>query len=203
VTALVVMGAVVVLYGWNSVFLAPRSRAKAAVQKDLAAAQKQEQDLRQNLSQLRRLAADTQGRETELTRLGRLVPTDPDVAGAILALNDTANQAHVAWSSFVPSPPAPAAGGAVSIGISMKVAGTFDQIYDYLGRLATLDRLVVVDSLQLTGSSGTTGAPQLETDVKARIFAAGPARPAAATAVAAGGAATSPAGSTALPKAGG
>jgi Tfp pilus assembly protein PilO len=210
VTALAVLGGLVVLSGWNSFFLAPEARAKAAVEKDLSAARTQEQTLRQNLAQLRRLADDTKSREAELARLGKLVPADPDVAGAILALNDTANQAQVAWASFVPTPPAAAAGGgSAAIGVSMKVGGTFNQVFDYLRRLESLDRLVVVDSLQLTGSNGTTGSSKVDADIKGRMFSTGgtpappaTASPAAATTVAAGGATTA-AGSTALPKAGG
>jgi Tfp pilus assembly protein PilO len=202
--ALAVVVGLGLLYGWNSFFLAPRSRAKAAVEKNLTAARTEEQTLRQNLAQLRRLADDTKGREAELARLGTLVPSDPDVAGAILALNDTANQAQVAWSSFLPTPPGPAAGGgAAPISISMKVAGTFNQMFDYLRRLESLDRLVVVDSFQLTASSGTNGPPRIDADIKARMFSAGKAAPAAATTVAAGGDTTSASGSAALPKAGG
>jgi type IV pilus assembly protein PilO len=205
VIALAVLGGVVLLYGWNAVFLAPRSRAAAAVGKDLAAARKQELDLRQNLAQLRRLATDTTGREAELARLGRLVPADADVAGAIVKLNDTANQAQVAWSSFVPSPPAaPAGGGPAAAALSIKVGGTFNQIFDYLRRLEALDRLVVVDGVSLTATGGTVGSPTLEADLKARMFAAGPAAP-AAPATAASGASGTPAtsNSAALPKAGG
>ena len=211
VTALAVMGGLVLLYGWNSFFLAPRGRAKAAVAKELSAARTQEQTLRQNLAQLRRLADDTKSREAELTRLGRLVPGDPDVAGAILALNDTATQAQVTWSSFVPTPPAPSAGGGpATIGISMKIAGTFNQVFDYLRRLETLDRLVVVDSLSLSGSTGN-GATRIDADIKGRMFSAGgaPAPPGSAgkspgvtNPVTANGA-TSPSATVALPKAGG
>jgi Tfp pilus assembly protein PilO len=202
VIALGVLGALVLFYGWNSVFLAPRNRAKAQVQKELAAARKQEEELRRNLSELRKLGNDTRAREAELARLGRLVPADPDVAGAILALNDMARQAQVAWSSFVPAPAAPTAGGPSTVGISMKVAGTFHQIFDYLRRLESLDRLVVVDSIALTGGGGTGGAPILNADIKARMFAAGTASPAPPTAVATGSV-PGPSGSSALPKAGG
>jgi type IV pilus assembly protein PilO len=198
--ALVVMGALVLLYGWNSLFLAPKASAKAEVKKQLAAGRKQEEDLRRNLAELKKLANDTKAREAELTRLGRLVPADPDVAGAILTLNETAHAAQVAWSSFVPSPPSPGAGG-TSISISMKVSGTFGQIFDYLRRLEQLDRLVVVDSIQLTAGAGGTGSPKIEADIKARMFSAGTASPVAATTVAAG-AKASPSDSTALPKAG-
>ncbi|HEV7685952.1 MAG TPA: type 4a pilus biogenesis protein PilO, partial [Acidimicrobiia bacterium] len=191
VIALAVMGSLVLVYGWNSFFLAPRNRAKAAAVHDLSAARTQEQTLKQNLAQLKKLAADTKTREAELVRLGRLVPADPDVAGAILALNDTANQAQVAWSSFVPSTPAATGGGPVSVGISMKVGGSFSQVFDYLRRLELLDRLVVIDSLQLAGGSGTSGASRIDADIKGRMFSA------AATA------GSSPSTAAALPKAGG
>lgn len=193
--ALAVMGAIVVLYGWNSLFLASRSRAKAAVQKEVATAKAAEQDLRANLAQLRKLAADTKSREAELARLGRLIPADADVAGAILALDATAKEAQVAWSTLTPAPPAAgAAGGPATLGLTIKIGGTFHQIHDYLGRLETLDRLVVVDSVALAGgTSGSPGSPGLEANLSARMFAAkGPAAPATAAAKPGGSGADTP-----------
>jgi type IV pilus assembly protein PilO len=198
--ALIVMGALVLLYGWNSLFLAPKAKAKEEVAKQVAASHKQEEDLRRNLAELKKLANDTKAREAELTRLGRLIPADPDVAGAILTLNETAHQAQVAWSSFVPSPPS-AGAGATSVSITMKVAGSFGQIFDYLRRLELLDRLVVVDSIQLTSTATGTGTTSISADVKARMFSAGSASPLAATAVNAAGKASA-SDSSALPKAG-
>ena len=172
--ALAVVGAFGIFYVWNSVFLAPKSRQRADVQDKIAAAKQQEQDLRGQLGQLKKLAADTQGREAELARLGRLVPADSDVAGTILALNETANQAQVAWSSFVPMPPAPAATGApATLGVGMKVAGSFAQVFDYLARLERLDRLVVVDSIALSGGPLPNGQMRIDADIKARMFAVG------------------------------
>jgi Tfp pilus assembly protein PilO len=201
ILALAVMGGLVLLYGWNSFFLAPKGEAKAKVQKELVAARKQEDDLRRNLAELRKLANDSKAREAELSRLGRLIPAAPDIAGAILTLNETAHQAQVAWSSFVPSAPAAGAGGSNSTSITMNVAGTFGQIFDYLRRLELLDRLVVVDSVQLTAGAGGSGSPRIDADIKARMFSAGTASPVAATTVAARSTA-SPSGTTALPKAG-
>ncbi len=176
VTALAVLGAVVVLYGWNALLLTPRSRAQASISKDLAAARTAEDGLRQNLAQLRTLAADTEGREAELARLGRLVPPGADEAGAIVALNDTASAAQVDWTSLTPSPPGPATAGApVGISLSIKVGGTFDEIFDYLHRLESLDRLVVVDNISLAVVDTAGGSPKLEADIKARMFAAAPA----------------------------
>jgi Tfp pilus assembly protein PilO len=202
VMALAIMGALVVLYGWNSFFMAPKAKAKAEVSKELTAARKQEEDLRRNLAELSKLANDTKAREAELSRLGRLIPPDPDVDGAILALNEAAHQAQVAWSSFLPAPPAAAAGGPTSISISMHVAGNFGQIFDYLRRLESLDRIVVVDSIQLSAAPNGAGSPKIDADIKARMFSAAAASPLASATVAAVTTA-SPSDTTALPKAGG
>lgn len=201
VIALAVMMSFVVLYGWNSIFLKPKAEAKAEVAKELAAARQQEEQLRRNLADLRKLASDSQAREAELGRLGRLIPADPDVAGAIDTLDDLAREAQVGWSSFVPSPPAPSAGGPISISIKMQVSGTFQQIFDYLRRLEQLDRLVVVDSLQLNAAAGGSGPPMIEASISARMFSASTTSPASAKTAAAGTTA-SPSESSALPKAG-
>jgi type IV pilus assembly protein PilO len=207
VTALAVMGAVVALYGWNSVFLGPKNTARAAVSKELSAARQTELDLRANMAQLRKLAADTRSREAELANLGRLIPADADIDGAILALDDAAKQAQVSMATFIPSPPAVGAAGApATVGLSMTIDGTFDQIFDYLRRVETLDRLVVIDSLQLAGGGNGAGSPgagpqKLSAQIKARLFSAtGPAAPVVAAAAAEG---SDPAKMAALPKAGG
>jgi Tfp pilus assembly protein PilO len=213
VIALAVLGGLVLLYGWNSVFLAPRNQARAVVARSLSAARTQEQTLQQDLARLKKLADDTRSREAELARVARLVPADPDVAGAIVALDDTARQAQVQWSSFVPSSPVAGAGGPVAgaggpaaIGISMKVAGSFSQVFDYLRRLESLDRLVVIDSLQLA-TSGGSGPAKIDADIKGRMFSAGgPSAAAAPAAAAAAGTVASgadPSATAALPKAGG
>ena len=209
VIALAVMGAIVALYGWNSVFLGPKNKARAAVAKELSAARQTERDLRTNMAQLRKLAADTQAREAELASLGRLIPADADMDGAILALDTAAKEAQVNMGTFVPSPPAAGAGGGpATLSVAMTIDGTFDQMFDYLRRVETLDRLVVIDSLQLAGGGNGAGSPgagpqKLSAQIKARLFTAtGPPQPAAT--VAAGTSDTSDSSKTAaLPKAGG
>ncbi len=174
-------------YGWNAVFLGPKSDEAAEVKVELAAAGKQESELRRQLGQLQKLAAETQAREAEIARLGQLIPATEDVAGAILALHEAANQAQVAWSSFVPSRTGVAtAGGPGTLAISMNIGGSFAQIFDYLSRLEALDRLVVVDGVAL-GGAGQAG--QLSADIKARMFSSGgsPQSGATATLAKAGG----------------
>jgi len=75
-----------------------------------------------------------------------------------------------------------------------------------LRRLETLDRLVVVDSLQIGSSTAGNGQTKLDVDIHARMFAAGTGSPApVTTAVAAKGSPSSAAGTSpaVLAKAGG
>lgn len=181
VMAMAVLGSLVLLYGWNSVFLAPRSKARAETATQLAAAKKSESDLRQQLGQLRKLAADSQSREAELARYGRLIPADADVAGAIMALDGLAEATQVAWSSFTPSTPAASPGGPAAVTLTINIGGTFHQILDYLRRLESLERLVVVDTVALSGAgAGGAGSPVLGADLKARMFVRDSAVPATA-----------------------
>lgn len=172
--ALTLVAGLGVLYGWNSVFLAPKGRERTAARTKLAKARGDEQDLKSQLAQLQKLSAETESRQSELARLGRLIPAGPDIDGAILSLYDTANQVGVAWSSFSPSPPAAgAAGGPATVAIAMHVGGSFAQIFNYVSLLQTLDRLVVVDSVSLAGGSGGNGQETLSADIRGRMFAVG------------------------------
>jgi hypothetical protein len=86
----------------------------------------------------------------------------------------------------------------------MTIDGTFDQLFNYLRRVETLDRLMVIDSLQLAGGAGSPGAgpPKLSAQLKARLFAAtGPAAPVTAASPAAANSGSAK--TAALPKAGG
>lgn len=176
------LGMVALAVGWNALFLGPRARQRSEVAEQVATARSQGETLRASLAQLRALSADEL--EDELARVGRLVPAEPDLDGLIRTMNDLAAKAQVEWSSLVPAPPVPGpAGGPATIGLSIKVDGTFFQVLDYLKGLENLERLVVVDAIDLAAGGGTGGAPKLSVNLRARTFAAsaGASAPAPAT----------------------
>src|SRR5206468_2751610 len=138
------------------------------------------------------------------------MPDSPALAAFIRDANAIASASGVSWQSVTHAPPTPGVGGVETITIGIQVQGTYAHVVDYVGRLAALKRLVVVDNLQLsTGSSGATtanasgtstgpfgGSNQLSATISARMFTS----PAAAAAAAAGSEASS--GSTATPVSG-
>jgi Tfp pilus assembly protein PilO len=115
--------------------------------------------------------------------------------------------------SVTHGPPTPGVDGVTSITLGIQVKGTYEQVVDYLTRLAALQRLVVVDGVQLgtagdtgagTGTSASgggstgpfSGATKLSAVISARMFES----PSAASSTAAPGTATASTGtSTATP----
>lgn len=171
VLALAVLALVGVAMLGKSMLLAPRLAARAEAREQVEAARQEEAVLQANLAQLRTLAADP-ATGAEAARLGKLIPPDADLAGFIRTMDGVAAASKVDWSSLVPAPPVPgAAGGPATIGLTISVNGTFFQILDYLKRLETLERLVVIDAVDLA-AGGTGGTPTLAVNVRARTFAA-------------------------------
>lgn len=172
--ALPILGLVIVTMAGNALLLSPQSRERARVREEVATARQEEAMLQASLTELRRLEAEGTTREAELARFGQLVPDTPDLAGFIRTMNDVAAKAQVDWSSLAPSSPVMGVGGApTTIRLSIQVGGTFFQILDYLKRLENIDRLVVVDSLDVSSSgAGAGGTPKLSVNVQARTFAA-------------------------------
>ncbi len=189
VLAAVVAAAAVAAVGvllWYVALFGPERSERRRLGEQVSAAEGQEQELRSTLVRLRRLEAGRGAQEAQLERLRRLVPPQPDVAGFILAANDAAVRSGVDWISVAPAAAVAGVGGGPSaIGVSIAVNGGFFPIVDYLQRLEGLERLVVVDSLQLSLGGQAGGALQLTATMSARIFttpaaAQAPGSPAAA-----------------------
>lgn len=169
---LAALGAVALAIGWNAFFFGPQGRQRTDVGERLATARSQEDALRATLAQLTRLSSGTS--KEDLARLHRLVPAEPDLDGFIRTMNDVAAKAQVDWSSLVPSPPVPGpAGGPAAIGLTIQVRGTFFQILDYLKRLESLERLVVIDGIDLSSAGESGGTPKLAVNLRGRTFASG------------------------------
>jgi Tfp pilus assembly protein PilO len=187
---------VLVLALWYTMLLKP-TRAKVSTVKAEAQAQEDKlAPLQSKLAQARTDAANAAQIKAELESLQRALPDTPALAAFIRDANATASASGVAWQSVTHAPPAPGIGGVESITVGIQVKGTYGQVLDYVGRLAAMKRLLVVDNLQLaaTTSGAVTGdatgqstgpfsgGDQLAATISARMFAAPSAAEAAAAA---------------------
>jgi Tfp pilus assembly protein PilO len=167
--------AVLVVVVWYAAIYSPKNHDLTTAHDDLASARSQQQSLQAQLSNLRGLEANRAKQQATLQKLSAAVPTTPDLAGFILQANDIATQAGVNWLQVSPSLPAAATGGGpTTINLTMQLEGGFFQVYDYLNRLEDLQRLVVVDAVNINTKGGDTGGsttdPTLTMAVTARMF---------------------------------
>jgi Tfp pilus assembly protein PilO len=166
--------AVLVVIVWYVALYSPKNSDLSKAHDDLQAAQAQRGNLQTQLSNLRDLEANRAKQQAALQKLNAAVPTTPDLAGFILQANDIATQAGVDWLQVSPSlPTAPQGGGPTTINLTMQLQGGFFQVYDYLNRLEDLQRLVVVDTVNLSTTGDTTqnpSDPTLSMGITARMF---------------------------------
>lgn len=173
-----VVGGSLLVALWYTMLLGWQRSERGRLGSQIEAAERREQELSTTRSELRRLTRDTVARKAELARLAGLVPPDTDVAGFILAANHAAIAAGVDWVSFAPGPTvAGTAGGPTSVPVGIEVRGRYPSLVSYLRRLETLDRLVVIDSIQLAAAGREPGAG-LSASMTSRIFTAASSPPA-------------------------
>jgi Tfp pilus assembly protein PilO len=208
-----VLAAVLVVALWWTVLLKP-TRAKAAkVHADTEIEQSKLAPLQAQLTKAQRDAANAAKFKAQLESLQKAMPDSPALAAFLRDANAIASDSGVSWQSVTHAPPTLGVAGVMSITLGIQVKGTYAQVVDYLTRLAALERLVVVDGVQLstaattgaeTGSSASgggstgpfSGGTELSAVISARMFEA----PAAAVTTPDAGTATAPtAGSTATP----
>lgn len=207
-------GAVVLVLLWYIALFSPASSDLNDTKDKVAAEQRNQQELKNDVARLKELSANAPQQQADLRALQAAIPQNPDLGQFILQANEIASSSGIQWLSISPNPPAASTGGGANstIAVSMQIEGGFFQLLDYLNRLEDLDRLVVVDSINVTagggsgsgasgssGSASTTsfdtgsgdGAPSLSVTLTGRMFTQ-----AAAAASASGGTATAGGGTT-------
>jgi Tfp pilus assembly protein PilO len=164
--------AVLIVIVWYVALYSPKNSDLSKAHADLTAAQGSQQNLKAQLSNLRGLESNRTKQQAVLQKLSAAVPPTPDLASFILQANDIATQSGVNWLQVSPGLPSAASGGGpTSINLSMQLEGGFYQVYDYLNRLETLQRLVIVDSVNINAkSTGQSAEPTLSMSVSGRMF---------------------------------
>jgi Tfp pilus assembly protein PilO len=194
---------VVVVILWFVALWGPQSSALSAARKRKNDALQQGATLRDQLTRLQQARRDQPLKQSQLETLRVAIPDDPNLAQFILDANDAASKAGIDFLSITPTPPTAAgaattpttvaggtaaAGGAapVPIKIAMTATGGYFQVLDFINRLNSLPRLVVVDGLTL-GAQAQSTAAQLQVSLQERIFTTS-SRPVAGATGGAGGA---------------
>ncbi len=162
---------VVVVVIWYLALWSPTQRsydqAKASAQASAASVQ----SLQAQIAQLR-ASQTAQGQAALGAKLAietAAIPAVPDLSGLIDQVSAAATQSGVTFTSI--SPAQPAANAAVATGpqliaVAIDVSGGYYQIIDFINRLDTMPRLMVIMGVDLgAGGAGSELTATLSTDV--------------------------------------
>jgi Tfp pilus assembly protein PilO len=179
-------GALAVLVIWFIFLWSPQGSKISKAKQRKTQAESEQQDLQVRIARFKSLQQQEPQKRAQLENLRVAIPDEPNLAQFILDANTAANVSGIQFLSISPSPPAAATGPAGSasapaspttpaagappaaINLQLSISGGYFQVVDFVNRLDGLPRLVVIDSLGLTGGA-QTGA-SLTVSISARMF---------------------------------
>ncbi|MBM3674781.1 MAG: hypothetical protein FJW88_07450 [Actinobacteria bacterium] len=150
----IVAGALVLVLVWYFLLWAPASKDLDDTREQVSEQQRQQLSLEATVKRLQALAENAPQLQATLRRYDAAIPETPDLADFIIQCNDIAIASGIDWLAISPSPPA-AGTPVTTIALSINVQGGFFQVLDYLNRLEDLERLVVVDTINIAAGGGT------------------------------------------------
>ncbi len=176
--ALIIIAAalIVVIMAWFFLIYSPKGDDLTAAQKAVATEESKTQDLQNTLARLRAQAKNATAQQALLRRLDQAIPKTPDEAEFIIEMAKIASSAGLEFPSIALSPPAAGATSSV-IGLNISISGSFFQVKNYLTKLENLERLVIVDGINISAGGGTgstsaasSDATTLSVTLTARMF---------------------------------
>ena len=189
--------AVVVLVIWYVFLWGPRNSALSKAKKRTAAAESLQTQLQTQLSRLKAAQQSEPTKRAQLEALREAVPDQPNVAQFLLDTNDSATKSGIDFLSVSLAQPGAGSGQKpASIGLGISVTGGYFQVLDFVNRLLSAPRLVVISGLNVSaaGASSTAAASSgtLTVQITAAMYttASGPGTKTTSTTVAGTGGST-------------
>lgn len=154
---------------WFLLLWSPKGKELSKAQQARAAAVSDASQLQVKLTRLRDAARHEPQLQASLDRLRSAVPDAPKLATFILDTNDLAAKAGVDFLNIAPKTPEASASGPADIGLAITIKGGYFQMLDFLDRLLGQQRVVVIDTVQVTPAP-SDGGEQLSVLLTARMF---------------------------------
>lgn len=189
----------VLLAAWFFALWQPKGSELAEERERLSLASSEVSQLETRILRLQASQAEGPQLAARLDRLRSAVPDDPSLPQFILDANDAATTAGVAFVSISPQEPVPSstAGLPPQIALNVEIEGGYFQVLDFVERITDLQRVVVLDGVQVAPKGDQDGPPELAVSLTGRMFTTQlPAVPVPAEAAAAPVAAATPASTT-------
>ncbi len=176
---------VIVILAWYFVIYSPAGDDLSAAEASTAAEAGTTQDLENTLARLAAQSKNSTRQEALLRKFDQAIPEKSNLAEFIIQLNELQSSSGIEFQSVAPSPPA--AGGSTSvIALNINITGSFFQVKNYLSELERLERLVIIDGVNIAAGGESTDTIGLTVTLTGRMFtraapASAPGTPGATT----------------------
>ncbi len=153
--AVAVAAMVMAVVVWYVAAFRPQSHRLAAEQAKVTQLEQSVPGLEAHLADLKRRSKLLPERRVLLARLSRAIPKKVDLAALIDQMDHLAKRSHVRLASLSPESPSTVSGIPVTVvQAQASLQGSYGDVKAFLDGLYKLPRLIVVTSVQLSGSSG-------------------------------------------------
>jgi Tfp pilus assembly protein PilO len=154
---------------WFLLLWSPKGKELTKARQTRAAAVSDASQLQVKLTRLRDAAGHEPELQASLDRLRSAVPDAPNLAKFILDTNDVATKAGVDFLTIAPKTPEASATGPANIGLAINVKGGYAQVLDFMNQLLRQQRVVVIDTIQVTPAPSDAGE-ELSVSLTGRMF---------------------------------
>jgi Tfp pilus assembly protein PilO len=183
ISAVAGIAALVLVVGWYLALFSPQSRDLSKAHEAHAAAEQKISQLQGQVVQLNALKAQIPAEKVALSVLQADVPSTPQLSSVLRQLHAAAVNSGVTLSLLNPSTPtatstssaqkssstsSSTSAGTPSVTLDMSAGGSYPQLTSFLTQLATMQRVLVVNSLSIAGNGNSLAA-----QITANIFYTG------------------------------
>lgn len=163
-------GVVAVVAAWFFLLWSPKGAELDEAASRHEAAESKVDELQNRLRSLQSIAQRRAELDARLGDLRAAVPDEPELAAFLLEADALAARTSVDFTSIAPTRPAEATGGLPpAIALNVTVEGSYFSVVDYLRQLTSLDRVVVIDRLEVAPQD-PGASPRLSVNLGARMF---------------------------------
>lgn len=163
---------------WFLFIISPMNNAIADLEVQLEAAENEEMTLRTTLARLKKIQESELAYIAAVGALDAMIPPSPDLADFVDQLNVLELETGVTWVSITPGPPSPPGEGGQTapylvIPVTISIEAQYFEMLGYLYGLADIDRLMIIDVVNIASTESAEGFTILNVQLTGRIFTTG------------------------------
>lgn len=167
-----------IVAAWYALLWRPANDDLAAAEQRLSVAEAQREQLQVQQRNLESLTDERPRLQSEIEQLRAAVPDRAGVADILLLVDEAARDAGLSFVNYTSSEAGTAdTFGLSSVQIQITGDGGYFQVLDFINRLGRFERVLVVDSVSLTGAQDedTLGPPIIDLTLGVTAYVAGAA----------------------------